>query len=78
MPTLKATDGAVPPPVDAIHRIDLTPGSILQMSDEQLAELMAKIRRDRSSGPSRDSRPPRQPRGPKTDGLIVDDLEDSE
>lgn len=73
MPKLSATDG---PSVDTIHRVDIAAEDIRKMSDEEIHDMLAKLRRNREAVSGGGARKQRQPREPRAQ--IVDDGSDIE
>lgn len=49
MPTLSATDGATASPVEQIKRVDINAEDIRKMSNEELEQVLALLRRNRET-----------------------------
>lgn len=49
MPTLSATDGATASPVEQIKRVDINAEDIRKMSNEELEQALALLRRNRET-----------------------------
>lgn len=77
MPKLSSTDGLGFSP-DGIKRTpDIAKEDVRDMTDEQLLELLARIRRDRETGPA-SSRRASTPRTATPKGVIIEDDSDED